>query len=340
MVTIIGGGIAGTILAGALAREGLPVTVYERRSAVGAGAFLTLDSRAHAAMGELGVDVEELSAASQEVRALGVHGVGGYRALPGDGRRLYFRPDLMRVLTDFAHGTAARFHYDRPLTDLDSASGTLWVAGESVTPDGPVIAADGVDSLVRARLEPDRPAVYAGQVVIYGVTTTAITLPTEPSVLHFHRAGNARPTDAFGHQWNDETAVWFARIRRPPIPVADIGFHPVDAWSDQIHAALPGIPGLIDALLAVTDTVHVTNARDVPLTDPRPPRDDVILCGDADHAITPAAGVGARDAIEDATALYRALVAGTSIAEAMTTRRRDILTERAEVAEAFRRGRF
>ncbi|WP_157187351.1 NAD(P)-binding protein [Nocardia vinacea] len=31
MVTIIGGGIAGTVLAGALAREGLPATVHERR---------------------------------------------------------------------------------------------------------------------------------------------------------------------------------------------------------------------------------------------------------------------------------------------------------------------
>ncbi|WP_433621675.1 NAD(P)-binding protein [Nocardia sp. CA-120079] len=56
MVTIIGGGIAGTILAGTLARAGLPATVYERRSAVDAGAFLTLDSRAHAALGELGIE--------------------------------------------------------------------------------------------------------------------------------------------------------------------------------------------------------------------------------------------------------------------------------------------
>jgi salicylate hydroxylase len=29
MVTIIGGGIAGTVLAGALARDGVSVTVYE-----------------------------------------------------------------------------------------------------------------------------------------------------------------------------------------------------------------------------------------------------------------------------------------------------------------------
>ncbi|WP_433755286.1 FAD-dependent oxidoreductase [Nocardia sp. CA-135398] len=340
MVTIIGGGIAGTLLAGSLARAGLPATVYERRSTVEAGAFLTLDSRAHAALAELGIGREDLSAASCEVRALGLHGITGYRAQPGNGRRLYFRPDLLRVLTDFAHATAAEFHYDRPVTDLDIESRTLRLASESVTPDGPVIAADGIDSLVRARMEPDRPAVYAGQVVIYGVTRTPITLPTEESVLHFHRTGNAQPTDAFGHLWNDETAVWFARIRRPAIPVADNGFHPVEAWAAQIHTALPAIPGLIDSLLSMTDTVHVSNARNVPLSHPRPPRDDVILCGDADHAISPAAGVGARDAIEDAAALYRALVAKTSIAETMANRRRQILTERAEVAEAFRRGRF
>lgn len=340
MVTIIGGGIAGTVLAGAVARAGLPVTVYERRSAVGSGAFLTLDRRAHAALCEVGIGIEDLHAASFEVCALGLHDLTGYRAMPGDGRRLYFRPDLMRVLTDFAHDTDARFHYDRTVTDIDIDSGALWFTDDAVTPDGPVIAADGIDSLARARLEPDRPAVYAGQVVIHGVTTAPIVLPTDKSVLHFHRTGNARPTDAFGHQWNDETAVWFARIRRAPIPVVDVGFHPVDAWADQIHAALPGIPGLIDALLAITDTVHVTNARNVSLTHPRPPRDDVILCGDADHAISPAAGVGARDAIEDVAALCRALTAGTSIAEAMTTRRHHILAERAEVAEAFRRGRF
>lgn len=340
MVTIIGGGIAGTVLAGALAREGLPATVYERRPTVDAGAFLTLDGRAHAALGELGIDRDDLSAASCEVRALGLHDLTGYRAQPGDGRRLYLRPDLLRVLTDFAHATAAEFHYDRPVTDLDIESGTLRLASESVTPDGPVIAADGIDSLVRARLEPDRPAVYAGQVVIYGVTTTPITLPTEESVLHFHRTGNARPTDAFGHLWNEETAVWFARIRRSPIPVADNGFHPVEAWAEQIHTALPAIPGLIDSLLSITETVHVGNARNVPLTNPRPPRDDIILCGDADHAISPAAGVGARDAIEDSAALYRALLAKTSIAETMANRRRQILIERAEVAEAFRRGRF
>ncbi|MEV5833330.1 hypothetical protein [Nocardia sp. NPDC052112] len=51
MVTIIGGGIAGTVL-------------DERRSVVDGSAFLTLDGRAHAALGELGLDRADLDAAS------------------------------------------------------------------------------------------------------------------------------------------------------------------------------------------------------------------------------------------------------------------------------------
>ncbi|MFQ6326833.1 FAD-dependent oxidoreductase [Nocardia sp. CWNU-33] len=77
MVTIIGGGIAGTVLAGALARDGVSVTVYERRAAVEEGAFLVLDGRAHDTLGELGVSVANLHAVSHAVDGLAVHEAGG-----------------------------------------------------------------------------------------------------------------------------------------------------------------------------------------------------------------------------------------------------------------------
>jgi salicylate hydroxylase len=335
MVTIIGGGIAGTVLAGALARDGVSVTVYERRAAVGAGAFLVLDGRAHETLAELGVSVADLQAVSHSVDGLAVHEVAGTsRVVPGDGRRMYFRPDLMRVLTGFAAATPADLRYDCLVTDFDD--GTIRVGDQNVPVDGPLIAADGIDSMVRARLEPERPAAYAHQVVVYGVTNTPVPLPSEKSLLHFqiHRVGNAQPTDAFGHLWNDETAAWFARITRPAIPVRDIGFHPVDEWVDAVRAVAPDISDLVEAMLDDTDTVHVSNARNVPLTNARAPRDDVVLCGDADHAITPAAGVGARDAIQDALALHRTITADTSIADAMTARRNQINDERAQAARA------
>ncbi|WP_328399664.1 FAD-dependent oxidoreductase [Nocardia sp. NBC_00403] len=334
MVTIIGGGIAGTVLAGALARDGVSVTVYERRAAVEEGAFLVLDGRAHDTLGELGVSVANLHAVSHAVDGLAVHEAGGRdRTIPGDGRRMYFRSDLMRVLTDFARATPADIRYDCPVTDFDA--GTVRIRGESLPIVGPLIAADGIDSMVRARLEPARPAIYAHQVVVYGVTDGPLTPPSEKSLLHFqiHRIGDGQPTDAFGHLWNDDTAAWFARITRPPIPFQDIGFHPVHEWADAVRAVAPDIPDLVDAMLDDTGTVHVSNARNVPLAGARPPRDDVILCGDADHAITPAAGVGARDAIQDAFALHHAISTGASLPAAMTARRNHIATERANAAQ-------
>jgi 2-polyprenyl-6-methoxyphenol hydroxylase-like FAD-dependent oxidoreductase len=73
--------------------------------------------------------------------------------------------------------------------------------------------------------------------------------------------------------------------------------------------------------------VHVSNARRVPLDKALPPRLPVILCGDADHALSPASGVGARNAIDDAAALCRALLNGDDPADTMAVRRTELLAE-------------
>ncbi len=92
-------------------------------------------------------------------------------------------------------------------------------------------------------------------------------------------------------------------------------------------------------MLSNTETVRVINARNVPLTTARPPSLPVLLCGDADHALTPAAGVGARDAIEDAAALVTAITTGTDPAVAMADRRRQITEERDRIAQLYQRSR-
>ncbi|MFI9403681.1 FAD-dependent oxidoreductase [Nocardia sp. NPDC052316] len=339
MVTIIGGGIAGTLLAGALARAGHPVTVCESQPAVGTGAFLALDDRAHTAMARLGVSIDRLHAASHplaELRATDRAGV--VRGGAGTDRRMYLRADLMRVLTEFAAATTAAMHYDTPVTELNGVDGALYSGERRLPADDVIIAADGIDSLARQRLEPERVAEYAGQLVVYGVTNRPIRPSTEPSVLHFHRHldDDGRPVSTFGHFWNSEVSLWFTRLTRAPLPVAEVGSQPIDRWVEPILLGTKAITELAETMLAATGTVHVSNARTVPLAGARAPQAPVILCGDADHAITPAAGVGARDAIEDAAALTAAITGGGAPAAAMAERRREIVTERAASAQMFR----
>jgi 2-polyprenyl-6-methoxyphenol hydroxylase-like FAD-dependent oxidoreductase len=338
MVTIIGGGIAGTALAGALGRDGIPARVYESQPSVGAGAFLVLDDRAHAALTGLGVPADRLDEVAHPVDALRVeYQPREARFGPSRGHRLYLRAELMSVLTEFAAATASEFHYGTAVTDIDQ--GVLHSGPTRLPTDDVVIAADGIDSLARHRIEPERTPEYAGQIVFYGRTERALALRTKSTVLHFDgRIGaDGRPAGAFGHFWDEGLSVWFARVTRPPLPVENIGFHPVAEWAELIRTVAPGVSDVVDLLLAETETVHISNARNVPFAAAAAPGLPVILCGDADHAITPAEGVGARDAIEDAAALFRALSTGSSPADAMAARRRQIAADRERVVPPYRR---
>ncbi|MFI5781166.1 FAD-dependent oxidoreductase [Nocardia sp. NPDC051570] len=340
MVTVIGGGIAGTVLAGALARHGRAVTVYERRPTVGSGAFLVLESRSHEILAGLGVSIDRLHAISHPLTGLRFESRPDHiEAWPSNGHRLYFRPDLMNVLTDFARTTSAEFHYDTTITAVDPTTATLISSSSSssttIAADDLTIAADGIDSVARAHLEPDRRAEYASQILMFGIPDHPVRPSTEKSVLHFIDGpanADGNPTGTFGHFWNDQTAIWFARITQPPIPLNETGYQPAADQASSIHAAIPSLPRLIDTMLDNTQAVHLYNSRTVPLTTAKPPRTSLILCGDADHAITPAAGIGARQALQDVAALHHAILTGNSPSQAMATRRREIIAERQQLA--------
>ncbi|MFE3442718.1 FAD-dependent oxidoreductase [Nocardia sp. NPDC059180] len=336
MVTIIGGGIAGTVLGGALARSGTPVTVYERRSrnAMG-GAFLFIDERGHSVLHDLGVADDAVQNASAPVHALEYVGSDGRRAAMSRGHRFWLRSSLMKVLSEFLDTSGADLRYEQSVTDVavDGSGGCLIRHGDgSTSSDDIVIAADGIDSVVRARLEPDRPPVYAGDIVLYGMTTSPIALDSDPDILHFFAEQDATGAAAstFGHIWRPgHPAHWFIRIASDPLDGPDdLGMRPIGEWVDTVVRATPSINELVGTLLGQTDDVHVSNARNVPLEDAAQPTLPILLIGDADHAITPAAGVGARDALEDAAAVYQALTTGSSPAEAMAQRRSTIVEDR------------
>lgn len=334
MVTILGGGIAGTALGAALAHRGHPVVVYERRPDSGTGAFMVLDGFAERALVELGVDVDALHEVSYPMSSgFKFHyRPEGSNSGPSRGHRLYPREGLMRVLDAFAADAGTDIRRSVTVTDIEPATGIMTAGATVLDPgDGVVIAADGIDSLARARLEPRRPAVYAGQVVFYGTAVRPVSAFLEPDVMHFHGRlveGRPLPVASFGYLSTADGTYWFARLTRPAIPLDDIGTHPVSVWAAALREADPAAGEVIDAILSATDTVHASNCRAVPLNNAAAPSGPVILCGDADHAVSPAAASGAREALEDALALTQALTSGGSPAEAMAQRRIDIAVAR------------
>ncbi|MBL1077082.1 FAD-dependent monooxygenase [Nocardia sp. 2] len=342
--TILGGGIAGTALAAALARGGDKVTLYEQRpSGSGGGAFLFMEDRAHTALTALGVDPSALHAASQPIQGLDyTNSVGVHSARMGQGHRFWLRADLITVLRDFLETSGAETRFGTTVTEVRTEADTVVLHTADATPlpltDTLVIAADGIDSVARAHLDPARTPVYAGDIVVYGMTTNPLSLPSPAAVLHFYDEITPEGKGAtLGHVWTPTTnALWFLRIPRSPLPADDLGLRPLAEWSDTILEAAPANRALLETLLAHTDSVHVSNARNVPLDPAAAPTPPLLLIGDADHAITPAAGIGARDALEDAHAIHRALTTAASPAEAMANRRTQIRADRERAQRLIR----
>lgn len=337
MVTIIGGGIAGCVLAGALARREVPVTLYEQQKGHGAGNFLFIDGRGHDVLTSLGCDRDRLHEASFSVVNLAYADSSGRSSeMPSGGHRFWQRGALMDVLTEFVADSGAQLHYGRSISQFvpDGPAAALHCDGDLIgVEDDLVIGADGINSVVRAGIEPDRVPEYAGDVVVYGETTEPVELDSDPAILHFFAEIGADGSNAstFGHIWRpgDPSAFWFLRVARPALDDADdLGRAPMENWAETVLSATPSTRKFTDTLLQHTSTVHVSNARNVPLDTAADPALPFVLIGDADHAISPAAGVGAREALEDVQALYRAITSGTSSALAMAERRVAIAAER------------
>jgi kynurenine 3-monooxygenase len=315
-VNIVGAGLAGSLLALALARRGFAVSVFERRpdprtAPADSGRSINL------ALAERGIRALERCGVMPAVRPLliamrgrMVHELDAEPVLLPYGLREHeviysvSRAALNRVLVEAAAGLGAQLRFQQTCIGLDPTGELLHLRDEISrlehwVPLRPTVAADGAGSMVRARL------AAAGRTTVredrLDHDYKELTLPSvaddfalEPKALHIWPRGgfmlialpNVDKSFTATLFLSREGAISFASLETP------------DAVSGFLVEQFPDLAPFVSALVPQFEknprgqlgTVHASSWHD---------RGDVLLLGDAAHAIVPFHGQGMNAAFED-----------------------------------------
>lgn len=308
-ITILGGGIGGFAVAGALAMRGAKVTVLEQSPEIAeVGAGLQISPNGVAVLNALGL-AETARARSMASRAVvltdGPSGrdvvrmdLAGMR--PGKDFLLFHRADLLDILAENARALGVTVETGAQVTrvDVGQQSTLLEIVGQPTREVGFVVGADGLHSLLRVALNGVRKPFFTGQVAWRALVPAQGGEPVEARVwmgpgrhlVHYPlRGGSIVNIVAV-----EERKAW-----------AEEGWHHRDA-PENLRAAFKGFAQPVRDLLARVEDVHVWGLHRHPVADQWHKGRAVIL-GDAAHPTLPFMAQGAVMALEDAWVLAEAL---------------------------------
>ena len=320
-VTIVGAGLAGSVLAAQLGQRGIEVDVYERRpdprvagAERGRSINLALSARGLAAITQLGLRREVLARALP-MRGRTVHPVRGdtaYQPYSAEGTRAInsiSRSELNAILLDCAEKSpGVRIHFEHRVTGVEPEKGELTLA----TPEGTrkatadvILANDGAYSAVRASLQFREGFSYSQDFLDHGYKELTIVAgpdgrhQLDPCSLHIWPRGDsmmiALPNLDGSYTctlfWPKSGLGGFDSLRTP----TEI----VSFFEKNYPDAVPLMPDLVEDYRA-NPVGSLVTVRCRPWVSGR-----VALVGDAAHAIVPFYGQGANAAMEDCVELVR-----------------------------------
>ena len=333
-ITIIGGGLAGALLATMLAQRGWSVDVYEKRGdprmhgyAGGRSINLALAERGRHALRQANVD-DAVMAKAVMMRGRFVHPLHGAPGLQRYGRDdseviwSVSRGELNIALLDAAQAAGARLHFDHGLHRVDFDSGLAHFRQadgiETVRPFEALVGADGAGSALRAQMAPHAALNERIEWLDHGYKELEIP-PTadgdfriEPNALHIWPRGHymciALP--------NDERTftVTLFMPHGGSYPCFDMVKTADEAqalFERDFPDTLPLIPNLRRDYEANPTGMLATLYLDRWHLDGR-----AVLIGDAAHAMVPFHGQGMNCAFEDCVALADHLNGNASLGDA------------------------
>ncbi len=332
-ITIIGAGLAGTLLATLLAQRGWAVEVFERRGdprvhgyAGGRSINLALAERGLHALRQAGADPGVMRQAVM-MRGRMVHPLGGEPELQRYGRDdseviwSINRGELNIVLIETAEAAGATLHFDRGLDSVDFDSGTLHVRGEDhdeVRPFHTLVGADGAGSTLRAQMARHADLGERTEWLDHGYKELEIPpgphggFRIEPNALHIWPRGHymciALPND---ERTFTVTLFMPHAGAYPSFATVPDGAAARALFEEQFADAVPLIPMLEEDYDRNPTGQLGTLYLDRWHLDGR-----AVLLGDAAHAMVPFHGQGMNCAFEDCVALADHLDRAPDIAAA------------------------
>ena len=335
-LNIVGAGLAGALLALLLARRGVTVALYERRPDPrqtrperGRSINLALATRGMRALERAGV-LESVRPLLIPMRGRMVHPHGGAAALQPYGQReheiIYSvgRADLNRVLIEAAARHAGvRVHFSQQCLGVDLPAGQLALRDlasgrEHSVPLAPTIAADGAGSAVRTSLAARGLLQVREEWLDHDYKE--LTVPAsaagslEREALHIWPRGGFMLI-ALPNTDGSFTATLFLPRHGPrSFATLDSAAAVEEFFAREFADARPLLPDL-----AAQFAAHPQGQLGTVYTAPWRVRGEVLLLGDAAHAIVPFHGQGMNAAFEDCAELD-ALLDGCDDWEALFAR--------------------
>jgi salicylate hydroxylase len=342
-ILIVGGGIGGMTAAACLLQAGFNVQVFEQAKALGeVGAGIQLSANPMRVMKHLGL-VDKLAAlgvqpSSYQFKLFDSGEVlqeiplgKGYEAQHGVPYLSVHRADLLDVLTAAVRGLKAdAVKLDAKLVDYsESSAGVALHFQDGNEAHGDVmIGADGIKSLIRARILGSTPVHYTGD-QSWRILVPAERLPAE-----------LRPDTVSICVGPGKHGVIYPI--RPDGLVNMVGCVEYATWDDESWTARypweelkADFTGWFAAMQAIIDAADRDQCYRWAMNN-RPPVENwstaqVTLLGDAAHPTLPYMAQGGAMAIEDGAVLARAMQQQNDIAEALQLYQRNRLQRTARI---------
>jgi kynurenine 3-monooxygenase len=319
-VTIVGAGLAGTLLACMLGKSGRQVTLYERRpdprvhgQEAGRSINLALSVRGLHALKEIGLE-QEVVESSILMPGRMIHARDGSLAFQRYGKddtealhsvsRAGLNLTLVHAAAQFPN---VSLRFGGRCTNFDFLTGELEFGAERI-PTEFVIGADGAFSAIRSSMQKQERFDYSQDFLTHGYKE--LTIPAGPNgsfriekhALHIWPRGSFMMI-ALPNQDGSFTCTLFWPFEGPnSFAALKTESEVVAYFRQQFPDAVPLIPTLGRDFLT-NPTGSLVTIRCWPWSV----SDRVVLVGDACHAVVPFLGQGMNAAFEDCTVLNECL---------------------------------